>query len=360
MRKNKLSNKEENNDGGSPEDWLKSLGKSMGDDLHVGTQDVKCFSSGIYSLDRALGGGFAAGRAHLLVGKESTGKSTLSARLAGQVNRINRETGEYCDPNDSMASRVLYVDQEGTVSPDWSYAHGFEVDGGGNKVVTTNTGNQAVDLINSAIQTKFYSLIILDSIEALMPHKDLEKSSEDFLVGTKAKMNNDACRRWGVALTDSARSVKNWWQRPTLLLVNQLRDAISIMPTPPVIPGGIGQRQLASTIIQMNSPKYKDDGKLGGRGEFRGVVKKSKTSTPRKGFTYEMNLSDAEEGGLGFVDNIQGIVRDIKSHKLWVKEGSEWDLFGFKAPKQDQLIQKMRAEPDFENLIREKVLGAIE
>jgi RecA/RadA recombinase len=338
--------------------WLNNMKKAFGDDLHLNTQEIKRLDSGVYSLNSALGGGWAIGRMHLLVGKEGTGKSSVSAKTAANAQCTHRETGEYCDPFDPFASRVLYVDMEGTLDRDWCLAHGYHPEYGDNVVATVSTGNQAIDLINNAIQSKHFSLIILDSIEALIPHKDILKSSEDFVVGTKAKMNNDACRRWTVALTDAARTTENWWQRPTFIAINQLRDAISLMPSAPVIPGGIGQRQASSTIVQLNSPKYADDGKLGGKGVFKGVVKKNKTGTPRQGFEFTMNLSEHEEGGLGYVDNVQGIVRDIKSFKLWEKEGKEWNLFGYTAVKQEEFVTRMRSEAEFEREIMEKVIEA--
>lgn len=339
-------------------EFLKNVQKELGDSVHVGTESVHCWDTGVYALNRALGGGIPAGRMSLLCGKESTCKSTIAAKLAARVSSTHRETGEMCSLEDPNSCNVLYCDQEGAIDRDWVLTHGYNPDENGNIVLSTDTGNQIIDVINAALQSGEFSLIILDSLEACQPHKDLDKSSESFLVGTRAKMINDAYRRFQVAINASRKGIENWWQRPTFLAINQLRDAISIMPKPPTLPGGIGQKQFSSTIIQMNSPQYSNDGKLGGKGTFRGVIKKNKVATPRVGFEFEMALKEIEgEMSLGEVDNVKSILKDIRQFKMWQKDDNgRWDLFGHKADKQDEFGAKMRAEPDFELEIMNKVI----
>lgn len=342
--------------------FLKQMQKDLGESLHVGTLAVDRWSSGFFSLNNALGGGIPAGRATLMVGKGSTGKSTISAKTAANVNSTNWETGEICEPASEGACKVLYVDQEGTLDKEYCEKQGYFPDSGGNVVVSTDTGNQCVDLINAALQSNEFSLIVLDSIEALVPYRDLEKSSESMAVGSKAKLVNDACRRWTIPLISSSREVEHWWQRPTLLLINQLREAIGSVPMPPQIPSGIGQTQLASIIIQMNSPKYEDDGKLASFVNFRGVVKKNKLSTPRGGFECRMAVKNLPEQGMyvGSVDNATAIIKDVRKHNIWEKkEDGMWHLFNYVVDKQSDFLPLMQADPAVELDIMQKVIKAM-
>ena len=336
--------------------------KDLGEAFYTGTIPVDRWSSGFYDLDQKMGGGHGAGRVTLLVGKGSTGKSTISAKTAANVSSTNWETGEICDPSDENSCNVLYVDQEGTLDKAYAEKQGYFPDDYGNQVVSADTGNQVVDLVNAAIQSKEFSLIVLDSIEAMVPYRDLEKSSESMAVGTKAKMVNDACRRWMVSLNNAVREAEHWWQRPTVLLVNQLRDAIGSVPLPPSIPSGVGQTQLASIIVQMNTPKYEDDGKLASYVNFRGVVKKNKLSTPRGGFECRMAVKNLPEQGMfvGSVDNDTAIIKDVRKHNIWEKkEDGKWHLFDYVVDKQSDFLPLMQADPAVELDIMKKVIKAM-
>lgn len=341
-------------------DFRKKIQKAFGEEVYFGTLSAERWSTGVYALDKALGMGLPAGKMSLLVGKESTGKSTISAKVAGKVNSTNYKTGKYCEPDSGKGCKVLYVDAEGTCDRDWCAQHDYFPEENGNIILSTNTGNQAIDIITAAFQSREFSFIILDSIEALIPYKDLERSSEDFVMGTKAKLMNSAYRVWQVAITEAARNCEHWWQRPTLLAVNQLRDSISSVPAPPTIPGGIGQKQFSSIIIQMNAPKYSDDGKLASKVELKGVIKKNKVSTPRGGFSFEMAVQDLEDLASGQVDNVKSIIQDVRKHNLWVKDtDGMWDLFGLKAKTQGEFQAMLLAQPDLELDIMNKVIAAV-
>mgnify|MGYP003671008315 FL=1 len=343
-------------------EWVNMIKKELGNSVYTGTQQVHSWSSGIYSLNRGLGSGWAAGRMHLLVGKESTGKSTLTSKAAAQVNSTSRKTGLAAHPLHAETCNVLYLDAEGTLDIDWCEHHGYHPNSNGNIVMSTDTGDQLIDVTTSAIQSSNFSMIIVDSTEALVPGKDLEKASEDTLVGTKAKMMNKAYRVWQVAMNEASRNAESWYVRPTLIVINQLRDAIGgFMPMPPTIPGGIGQRQFSTSIVQMNSPKYSEDGKEPTKGTFKGVVKKNKVGTPRMGFEFEMGLSGLGDLAIGEVDNIRGILKDVRSRGLWTpsEAGKGWSLFGETLPKQSDFEMKMRSEPDYELEVMRSTIEAI-
>lgn len=221
-------------------EWVKMVKKEMGDSVYTGTVNIQCWDSGVYALNRGLGAGWASGRMHLLVGKESTGKSTLTSKAAATVNSTAVADAKKACPLSDKTCNVLYLDAEGTLDKEWCEAHGYHPDSNGNVVMSTDTGDQIVDLTTSAIQSGQFSLIVLDSTEALVPARDLEKSSEDALMGTKAKMMNKAYRTWQTAMNEACRNAKAWHLRPTMLVINQLRDTIGgFMPMPPTIPPSV-------------------------------------------------------------------------------------------------------------------------
>lgn len=339
-------------------EFEKMMKKQYGKEVYFGAPPIECWPTSIYDLDRKLGGGLPAGRASLFVGKSSVGKTTCAKKIAGVVNSTDWETGERCEPATGNTCKVLYVDAEGTLDKEYARCHNYYPEQGGNVVMSTETGNQTVDAINFAIQSGEFSLIILDSLEALVPYRDLEKSSEDAVMGTKAKMNNDAYRRWTVALISASRKTDKWWQKPTLLVINQLRDSIGSVPMPPTIPGGIGQTNGSSVIVQFNNPKYSDDGKLASLVNFKGVVKKNKVYTPRGGIDFFMAVKDLPEQGLklGEVDNIASVVKDIRKYNIWEKSENGWKLFDYEVEKQAEFSQIMKNDPVIEADITKKTI----
>lgn len=339
-------------------EFEKHIKKQLGEDLYMKSVPTMRWDSGIYKLNSALGGGFPACQISELVGKESSGKTMIASKLAGVVSSTDYETGQRCEHKEGNC-KVLYVDQEGTLDPVFCEGHNYFPEAHGNLVLATKTGNQAIDVINAAINSCEYSLIVLDSLEVLIPYRDLDKSSEDAVMGTKAKMNNDAFRRWTVSLMESRHNKALWWQRPTLLIINQLRDAIGTVPMPAQIPGGVGQKQAASIIIQLNQPKYANDGKLASKVEIKGVVKKNKTYTPRAEISFEVALRELPEEGLkkGQVDNITSVLQDIRKYSMWEKrDDGMWQLFEFSAEKQTDFRQMMIDDKQTEIDITKQVI----
>ena len=339
-------------------EFEKHIKKQLGEDLYMKSVPTMRWDSGIYKLNSALGGGFPACQISELVGKESSGKTMIASKLAGVVSSTDYDTGQRCEHKEGNC-KVLYVDQEGTLDPVFCEGHNYLPEAHGNLVLATKTGNQAIDVINAAINSCEYSLIVLDSLEVLVPYRDLDKSSEDAVMGTKAKMNNDAFRRWTVSLMESRHNKALWWQRPTLLIINQLRDAIGTVPMPAQIPGGVGQKQAASIIIQLNQPKYANDGKLASKVEIKGVVKKNKTYTPRAEISFEVALRELPEEGLkkGQVDNITSVLQDIRKYSMWEKrDDGMWQLFEFSAEKQTDFRQMMIDDKQTEIDITKQVI----
>jgi len=131
---------------------------------------------------------------------------------------------------------------------------------------------------------------------------------------------------------------------------------------PPQIPGGIGQKQAATTIVQMNTPKYSDDGKLASKVNLRGTVKKNKMFTPRGEVNFEMAVKELPEQnlGIGEVDNATSVVQDIRRFKLWEKQDDGlWHLFDYTAEKQDEFLKMMRDDQEIHDDIMAKTVQAL-
>jgi RecA/RadA recombinase len=335
------------------EDFKKNLKSTYGDDVVLGAKDMQKFSSGVYDLDIALGGGWAFGVFHLVAGGESSGKTTTAIRAAAQVNKIDRETGKF-NPDTVNPCGVMYVDQEGTLDLEWAYQIGFNTEYHGNLVAGFTAGEQAADAVNSAICSGVYTLIIIDSLETFLPKARISgenASVEDTDVGGRARILNRGYRLWLASLKEMIAKYQNKpWRIPTIIALNQWREKIGVMyGDPRVLPGGKSQLFYSATFVSMNTPKVQDDtSKTWGIGEFSGIVKKNKTGgVPKKNFTFQMALKDLDELKAGEIANHLSVFSDVKRLNLMEKTDNGYEFMGEKFRVQGDLKERLASDPLF-------------
>lgn len=319
------------------------------------------FSTGSYDVDRALGL-MARGRFHLWVGRESSCKTSLSTHTARQVNLINWDTGEY-DPTLTNPSPVMFVDLEGTFDMSWAEKIGVPRTSWDeyNYHVQPTSGEIAANIVLGGIESKAFGLIIVDSNEAFVSMKTIEKATEQDVMCDRSKILS-RMYRVGQSNLINAIDKERPWRTPTVICLNQLRDNIGSMYGGDTIPGGRAQLQYSSTILHFNAPLVKDDSlKSYGIGEFKGVTKKNKTAPPKKNFLFRMallDLTDDEGNGLsaGQIDNAGSILSDIKTLDLMKKVDKGYEIFGETYRVQSDFKNAMRNDPEALRVVWNKLL----
>lgn len=294
------------------------------------TRILRHISTGAYDVDKALGGGLSLSRFHLWAGKESAGKTSLSLHAMREANLINWDTGEY-DPSLENPTPVMFVDLEGTFDESWASKIGVRDFDNYNFVVSHGYGEMAADMVINALEARTFGLIIVDSNEAFVSLKALEKSAEDHVMCDRAKILSRMYRAGQSHL--NKKNKEQPWKNPAVLCLNQVRDDIGSMHGGYTYPGGRAQLQYSSTIIQFNAPMVTDDAKKSyGMGEFKGVTKKNKTHPPKKNFLFKMAIRDLSEDGQGLkagqIDNASSILKDIKDLGLMEKTDSGYNILG--------------------------------
>lgn len=315
-----------------------------------------------YALAKAMGGGAPSSKITTFVGESSSGKTTAAIKLAAEVGSTSWKTGKQCDPLSDESCNVLVIDQEGTLDESWCKMNGFHPNEGGNKVMSFREGSDAIDTITAAIRSGNFSLIVLDSIDTVVPAEENEKSAADLVVGKKAILLNRAFRSWTVNLTCESKKFDKWWRRPTMCCINQIRHGIGTY-VEESYPGGRGQYYYSSLFVRMGKPGYdnsKDRKKQVKFGKYKGFVKKNKTNEPNTPFEFDMALSDLPELGLEIsdIDNISALFKDAKA-MLKESEGGGYELFGHKFRIKNDLLDRLRAEPEFEREIMFNVVNKI-
>jgi recombination protein RecA len=262
----------------------KRLTESYGEGVVYYGKDIKFkrvprISSGVFSLDLALGGGWPRGRFVQMFGPESSCKSYLAYKAAAIFRYYctwcsRRLTVCNCGAKEPVTT--AWIDIESTHDPVWAKRIGVDPDYFA--VVQPQHGAQAVDIIDLLIRSGKVGLVVLDSIAALTPVEQLEKSAEDGMSpGAVARMMSLGSKKWTAALNTriphpvqtigegKSRQPAPWENQCTIMCLNQLREAISRIPMPPSPPGGRAMRHAWSINLALTFGNadfaYEGDGK---------------------------------------------------------------------------------------------------
>ena len=281
--------------------------------------NIPRYSSGILSLDVALGGGWPFGKISVTAGEYSTGKTLLSIKACQSVENYDHATKLHKDyvKDNFEPGTALVVDMENSWDMVWAKANGFDADR--HVVARPEYSQQAADIITRAIRENTFDLIIVDSIAEMTPSEEIEESSEDWQMGLAARVNNKAIRRWNGSLR---KMTSQGTVGPHIMMVNQFRMKLGmVFGDPRTLPGGKAQEFCSSIIVYTKSQKYEDTAsKEIGSGKYRGVVWKNKTYVTRQNYEFNMYLRDCEEGITGKVDNEKQLVKMAKKYRLLVKD----------------------------------------
>jgi len=209
----------------------KSFGKGsimkMGDDS---IEEVEVIPSGSVGLDMALGvGGYPRGRVIEIYGPESSGKTTLAIHAIAEAQK--------------MGGIAAFIDAEHAFDRFYAAKLGVDVD---NLLISQpDNGEQALDIAEQLIRSSAIDIIVIDSVAALTPKKEIEGEMGDSVVGLQARLMSQALRKLTSAISKT---------RTCCIFINQLREKIGIMfGNPETTTGGNALKFYASVRIDIRS-----------------------------------------------------------------------------------------------------------
>jgi recombination protein RecA len=166
---------------------------------------VDVLPTGSIGLDLALGvGGVPRGRVVEIYGPESSGKTTLALHIVAEAQKLGGE--------------VAYIDAEHALDP--SYAHALGVDTDNMLISQPDDGEQALEITDSLIRSGALSVVVIDSVAALVPRAEIEGNMGDSHMGLHARLMSQALRK----LTGSISKTNC-----IAIFINQLREKIGVM-----------------------------------------------------------------------------------------------------------------------------------
>ncbi len=277
--------------------------------------------TGVDTLDIITGGGYPSSRIVELYGKESVGKTLLALKAIA----VNQKAGLSC----------AFVDAEKTFDFEWAKKQGVNTED--LVVYRPEYGELSIDFIKELIQSDAMDIIVLDSIEGIVPKQEIEASSEEAQVALKARMMNKAVRVWNSVITSSER-------QPLVLCINQMRLTMEKY-NPTTTPGGMGMKYFTSMRIELTRGKTQKDTKTKDKRyvEIRAKTDKNKVSIPGKYGYWTMYIGYDEAFPPGYCESTNFVVSQAK-HIGLVKSAGAWFYYGDK---------KFQGKQDFVDYIYE-------
>ncbi len=229
----------------------------LGDVKHI---DVPAISTGSFSLDIALGvGGFPKGRIVEIFGPESSGKTTLALHAIAEAQKAGGKTA--------------FIDAEHALDPEYAKKLGVKI----NELLISqpDSGEEALNIMESLVRSGIIDVIVVDSVAALTPKVEIEGEMGAQYIGLQARMMSQALRKI-TALADRTKTL--------IIFINQLRDKIGMMGygEPTTTPGGRALKFYASVRIDIRriAQIKKGEDSVGNR--VRAKVVKNKVAAPFK------------------------------------------------------------------------------
>ncbi len=221
--------------------------------------EIDVVPSGSISLDIALGvGGYPKGRIIEIYGPESSGKTTFALHAIAEVQK----TG----------GRAAFIDAEHSLDPVYASNLGVNID----ELLLSqpDTGEQALEICDALVKSEAVSIIVIDSVAALVPQAEIDGEMGDSHVGLQARLMSQALRKLSGSINKTNTIV---------IFINQLREKVGVMfGNPETTPGGKALKYYSSVRLDIRRGEQIKNGTdvIGNRTVIK--VVKNKVAPPFK------------------------------------------------------------------------------
>ena len=329
----------------------KAFGK--GSVMKLGTSganlDVQAISSGSLGLDVALGiGGLPKGRIVEIYGPESSGKTTLALHAVAE----SQKTGGTC----------AFVDAEHALDPVYAKKLGVNIDE--LLISQPDAGEQALEIADTLVRSGAVSVLVVDSVAALVPRAELEGDMGDTHMGLQARLMSQALRKLTSSISKSNCLV---------IFINQIRQKIGIMfGNPETTSGGNALKFYASVRLDIRRiGAIKDKDEIVGN-QTRVKVVKNKVAPPFRTVEFDIMYGEGiskngeiidlgvaagivEKSGSWFSYNEQRIGQGRENVKRFLAENTDIAKeIEDKIKGNTDLVEEILMNPDQQNPEEEK------
>ena len=221
--------------------------------------EIDVVPSGSISLDIALGvGGYPKGRIIEIYGPESSGKTTFALHAIAEVQK--------------EGGRAAFIDAEHSLDPVYASHLGVNID----ELLLSqpDTGEQALEICDALVKSEAVSIIVIDSVAALVPQAEIDGEMGDSHVGLQARLMSQALRKLSGSINKTNTIV---------IFINQLREKVGVMfGNPETTPGGKALKYYSSVRLDIRRGEQIKNGSdvIGNKTNIK--VVKNKVAPPFK------------------------------------------------------------------------------
>jgi recombination protein RecA len=258
--------------------------------------EVQVVSTGCASLDEATDvGGYPRGRVIEIYGPESGGKTTMALQAISQIQKAG--------------GQAAFIDAEHSLSVEYAKRLGVDVD---NLLVSQpDSGEQALEIAESLIRSGDVSIVVVDSVAALVPKAELEGDMGDPQMGLQARLMSQALRKLTGVVAKS---------NTILIFINQIRDKIGVMfGSPETTTGGRALKFYASMRLDVRriSAIKEGDKVVGARTRIK--IVKNKVGRPFRECEVDLIYGEGISAGNDLIDTAinRGIIVKSGSWLTW-------------------------------------------
>ena len=310
----------------------KSYGK--GSIMRLGerkVENIDVIPTQCLALDVALGvGGFPKGRIIEIYGPESSGKTTLALHAIASCQ--------------AQGGTAVFIDAEHAL--DAVYAKKLGVDIDNLYVIQPDSGEQALDNLDTLVRSNSVDIIVVDSVAALTPKAEIEGEVGQSVIGLQARMKSQGLRRITSCIAKANTCV---------IFINQLREKVGVMfGNPETTPGGKALKFYASIRIDVRKGDAIKDGAefIGNRTKAK--IVKNKVAPPFRVAEFDMLYGKgiSQEGCIVDMAIQEGIL--VKSGS-WISYNDEKIAQG-----RDKALVYLADNPEVAEEIKQKVLAKVQ
>jgi recombination protein RecA len=293
--------------------------------------DVDAVPTGCLSLDIALGiNGVPRGRIIEIFGPEASGKTTLAQHIIAEVQKIG--------------GTAAFIDAEHALDPEYAQKIGINIKE--MLISQPDTGEQALEILETLVRSNAVDVVVVDSVAALVPQKEIEGDMGDSHMGLQARLMSQALRK----LTGIIAKTKT-----VVIFINQIRMKIGVFfGNPETTTGGTALKFYASVRIEVRrAAQIKQGDKIIGN-RVKAKVVKNKVAAPFKACEFDIMYNEGISISGDLLDT--GVTSGVIN-----KSGNSYSYGDIKfGVGRENAKRFLRADKKLMKEIRKKILSEVE